>query len=98
MIGEPETTTSDDVPAGAAFDAWRLYVLERAELAVLDRHAQLEYFASLALIAPTTHNTVPQRMRIDAERAALHFALDRRAVLPQSDANGRQATGEHWAP
>ncbi len=81
-----------DVPAGRAFDAWRIPVLERAAFVALGPRGQLEYLASLALLAPTTHNTVPQRMRIDAERSALHVALDRRAILPESDAIGRQAT------
>ena len=81
-----------DAPPGRAFDAWRIPVLERSAFGALDPREQLEYLASLALLAPTTHNTVPQRMRIDAERSALHVALDRRAILPESDANGRQAT------
>jgi len=81
-----------DVPPGGAFDAWRIPVLDRAQF---DRHGprqQLEYLASLALLAPTTHNTVPQRMHVDPDRRSIDFALDRRAILPQSDVNGRQAT------
>jgi hypothetical protein len=81
-----------DVPSGAQFDAWRIGILEPSELAGLDMRSRLEYFAALALIGPTTHNTVPQRMRVDVDAAAIHFALDRRAILPHSDANGRQAT------
>jgi hypothetical protein len=86
-----------DVPEGAAFDAWRARPLERAEFAALadgsDVSArQLEYLALLSLLAPTTHNTVPQRMRIDPSGGTLHFALDPRAILPHSDAAGRQAT------
>ncbi|MEO8623198.1 MAG: hypothetical protein ABI625_19130, partial [bacterium] len=87
-----DTNARGDVPPGPAFDAWRLRVLSPADFAVLGRTAQLEYLASLALVAPTTHNTVPQRMRVDPGASSLHFALDRRAILPQSDAAGRQAT------
>jgi hypothetical protein len=82
----------NDVPDGAAFDAWRLPVLTVSEFQTRDRRSQLEYLASLALLGPTTHNTVPQRFRIDAERSAIEFALDRRVILPESDAKGRQAT------
>ncbi|MGH7617058.1 MAG: hypothetical protein ACREPM_07520 [Gemmatimonadaceae bacterium] len=81
----------NDIPTGAPFDAWRLRPLAPSEFAVLGREEQLQYLAALALVAPTTHNTVPQRMRSDTGRMALHFALDRRAILPQSDASGRQA-------
>jgi hypothetical protein len=86
------TIPSGDADASRAFDAWRLPVFDRAGFDALDIGAQLKYLAALALVAPTTHNTVPQRMRIDAVAAALHFALDRSAILPQSDAHGRQAT------
>src|SRR5512138_2541464 len=86
-----------DVPEGVAFDSWRLAVLSPDEFATASgsaspSDAQLRYLASLALLAPSTHNTVPLRMRIDTSVAALDFALDRRAILPQSDAVGRQAT------
>lgn len=81
-----------DVPPGSAFDAWRVRGLERAEFNHLGAREQLEYFAAFALLAPTTHNTVPQRMRIDPDHRSIEFALDRRTILRQSDPNGRQAT------
>lgn len=86
-----------DVPNGAAFDAWRLELLDSGAFALLGGHPapnedQLRYFAALALLAPSTHNTVPLRMRVDPSAGALHFAVDRRAVLPHSDPVGRQAT------
>jgi hypothetical protein len=88
-----------DVPAGAAFDAWRIPVLSHAEFDALSSGAlvgaqQLEYLAQLALLAPTTHNTVPQRFRCGSSNGAalIEFALDRRAILPHSDPSGRQAT------
>lgn len=84
-----------DVPDGIVFDAWRLPVLQPDDLAPhgsSTREAQLRYLASLALLAPSTHNTAPVRIHIDAAKGALEFALARRAILPQSDAVGRQAT------
>ncbi len=89
---EVTTSTANDVPPGSAFDAWRVRVVERADFNHLGAREQLEYFAAFALLAPTTHNTVPQRMRVDHDRRSIEFALDRRAILRQSDANGRQAT------
>lgn len=91
------TDETRDVPDGIVFDSWRLAVLAHDEFATASGRAsptdaQLRYLASLALLAPSTHNTVPLRMRIDAAAGALDFALDRRAILPQSDAVGRQAT------
>lgn len=85
----------DDVPLGAPFDAWRLQPLPPNSFpstAELPNEAWLRHFASLALLAPSTHNTVPVRIRLDTAIRAIHFALDRRAILPQSDPVGRQAT------
>jgi len=81
-----------DIPVGAAFDAWRLRALGAAEAAGLDPRALLEYWACLGLLAPTTHNTVPQRIRISAAQSQMAFALDRRVILAESDPTGRQAT------
>ena len=89
---EVTTSTANDVPPGSAFDAWRVRVIDRAEFDQLGAREQLEYIATFALLAPTTHNTVPQRMRVDRHYRTIEFALDRRAILRQSDANGRQAT------
>jgi hypothetical protein len=81
-----------DIPVGGAFDAWRVPALDRVQFDGIGSREQLEYLASLALVAPTTHNTVPQRMHVDPVHRTIEFALDRRAILRQSDANGRQAT------
>ena len=82
------------IPDGAAFDAWRLAPLPLDELrgGATPNEQALRYFASLALLAPSTHNTVPVRFHLDATAGAIVFALDRRAILPQSDPVGRQAT------
>ena len=84
-----------DVPDGSAFDPWRLSLLGIEQFAASRENPaaeHLRYLASLALLAPSTHNTVPLRLHIDAPERALEFALDRRAILPHSDAVGRQAT------
>lgn len=87
-----------DVPDGEPFLPWKLRVLSPDELAALspsrDRvaPAQLAYIASFAVLAPTTHNTVPQRFRLRAEERKLQIWLDRSRVLPASDPVGRQAT------
>lgn len=87
-----------EVPAGVPFDLWRLRALSPEEFEALGAAGgarlsptQLAYLASLALLAPTTHNTVPQRFRL-GDDGALGVWLDRRAVLTASDAKGRQAT------
>jgi hypothetical protein len=63
-----------DVPDAEPFLPWKLRVLSRDELSALspsrDRmtDAQLAYIASFAVLAPTTHNTVPQRFRESCPR------------------------------
>ncbi|HTJ21822.1 MAG TPA: hypothetical protein VL383_05475 [Gemmatimonadaceae bacterium] len=88
--------TIDDVPNGDAFASWRLAALDpdafAASAGTMSIETRLHYLASLALLAPSTHNTVPLRLRIDSDAGAIEFALDRCAILPQSDAVGRQAT------
>lgn len=81
-----------DALPGAAFAAWSLRTLSRAEIGELSTRERLAYFACWALLAPTSHNTVPQRFRLFPESNALEFWLDRAAVLPESDVAGRQAT------
>lgn len=86
-----------DVPASAAFSAWRLRTLSRDDFAVYGdaperlSAAQLGYLAWLGLLAPTSHNTVPQRFRLQPESGVLSIWLDREFVLPESDPTGRQA-------
>lgn len=55
-------------------------------------NAQLAYLAELNLLAPTSHNTVPQRFVLVPERASLEIWVDREFVLPASDPLGRQAS------
>jgi hypothetical protein len=61
---------------------------------------QLRYLAGFGLLAPTSHNTVPQRFRLLPASAKLEVLADRRFVLPESDATGRQclvSLGCCWA-
>ncbi len=53
---------------------------------------QLLRLAGYALLAPTTHNTVPQRFEPREADGALALWVAREAVLPESDPVGRQAT------
>lgn len=85
-----------DVPPGEAFSAWRLKVLSPEDLAELAEPgtptslAQLAYLAWYNLLAPTSHNTVPQRFRLRPQEGVLEVWLDRQFVLPASDVVGRQ--------
>jgi hypothetical protein len=51
---------------------------------------QLAYLASFGLLAPSSHNSVPQRFRLVPEAGRIEVAIDRRFVLPASDPSGRQ--------
>ncbi|MFN7144935.1 MAG: hypothetical protein ACK4YP_14255 [Myxococcota bacterium] len=78
------------------FDAWDLDPLDAAAFAALGggsapSRAQLAHLAAWALLAPTTHNTVPQRFEL-RDDGVLRVWLARDAVLPASDPVGRQAT------
>lgn len=80
-----------DVLPGEAFSAWRLRVLSQAGFDALSPELQLAYLAWLDLLAPTSHNTVPQRFYLDAEARRLDVFIDREYVLAASDPTGRQA-------
>lgn len=54
--------------------------------------AQLEYLASFGVLAPTSHNTVPQRFKLLPASSSMKIFVDRHFVLPESDPKGRQAT------
>jgi len=84
-----------EVPAGPAFDAWRVPLLSPEEFAALGNggawsRAQLRYLASFGLLAPSSHNSVPQRFRLMPEQGCIELSIDRRSVLPASDPSGRQ--------
>lgn len=52
---------------------------------------QLRYLCQYALLAPTSHNTIPERFRIDSDNQRVEIFLDRFFVLSESDPKGRQA-------
>jgi hypothetical protein len=85
-----------DLPDGDAFLAWRLRSFTPAEFRGLSvdwlSRKQLAYLAWCGLLAPTSHNTVPQWFELLPEINALRVWLDRSRVLPASDPSGRQAT------
>ncbi|MCX4240265.1 nitroreductase family protein [Paraliomyxa miuraensis] len=92
-----ESEGEADVPPGQAWQAWRVKILPEPAFRALGGHeglsgAQLAYLAAFGLLAPTSHNTVPQRFEPIERRSELRVWLDRRAVLPESDSCGRQAT------
>ena len=53
--------------------------------------AQARYLLGFSLLAPSTHNSVPQAYALDLEHSRIHVLLNRRHVLPGSDRSGRQA-------
>jgi hypothetical protein len=87
-----------DVPSGPAYDAWNLNALSTQEFEDLAEgndplsRAQCIYLASFGLLAPTSHNTVPERFQLLPRPRKIAVWLDRQFVLPQSDSSGRQAT------
>jgi len=85
-----------DLPGGDAFLAWRLRSLTPVEFRGLSvdwlSRKQLAYLAWCGLLAPTSHNTVPQWFELLPEMKAIRVWLDRSRVLPASDPSGRQAT------
>jgi len=89
----------DDILEGSDYAPWRLELLGFEEFTALEvgdepsrlSKAQLEYLASFGVLAPTSHNTVPQRFVLKPESGALELWLDRKFVLTASDVVGRQA-------
>lgn len=89
--------TVEDVAKQDAFAAWRVRTLSPADFEALGTGdslsaRQLAYLVCFGVLAPTSHNTVPQRFAIDEGDGSLILLLERRRVLPQSDPVGRQAT------
>jgi len=53
--------------------------------------SQIVYLLRYSLLAPSSHNSVPQLYRIDAAAGAVDVLLDRERILPASDPTGREA-------
>jgi hypothetical protein len=89
---------SADVRASDPFELWQLSVLSPEDFAALGTPsgdlspAQLRHLAAYDLLAPTSHNTIPQRFLFPGEGNTLEIWLDRAVVLAASDPSGRQAS------
>lgn len=70
---------------------WEQPVVSRELFAQATADEQLRYICQFGLLAPTSHNTVPQRFRLDADQMSVELLLDRKFVLAYSDRVGRQA-------
>lgn len=89
-------TPEDVTLADPIFDAWRLPELTPAAFRELGSGPvpnlqQLRYLAGFALLAPTSHNTVPQRLALSALDGAIDVFVSTSDILPESDCKGRQA-------
>lgn len=92
-----ESSVVQDIPVGDAFNPWRLKILSQDEFLSLGHkckeslsNLQLAYLCNFNILAPTSHNTIPQRFHI--ANGKLRIYLDRMFVLAESDPTGRQAT------
>lgn len=90
MLGDHQVT--DASSATAAIEPWPLEAFRAAgNTSARLSLAQLEHLAGFGLLAPTTHNTVPERFVFVEAEGAIELWLDRAAVLAASDPTGRQA-------
>ena len=81
-----------------AFESWNLPLLELEQFRALDADrqypvslAQARYLLGFSLLAPSSHNTVPQAYRLDLPHSRIELWLQRGRVLPASDPTGQQA-------
>lgn len=93
-IGYDQDVESD-VPGGSAFDAWRVPLLSRDEFWALSDvellcEEQLRYLVWFGTLAPSSHNTVPQRFRLRPRDRRIDVFVDPDSILPESDPTGRQ--------
>jgi hypothetical protein len=86
------------MPNRDVFAAWQLEPLSRADFQRLNGSAGsrlgadgLYHLLQFSLLAPSTHNSVPQAYEVDAKGQRIALSLRRRYVLPASDPSGRQA-------
>ena len=98
ILRPSEPPQSSGAPASDPFELWRLSVFTAEEFAALGTSesdlslAQLRHLAAYNLLAPTSHNTVPQRFVFPKEGNAIEICLDREVILAASDPSGRQAS------
>jgi hypothetical protein len=81
----------DDIPDDTAYDCWRLKILSQQAFHSLPTLDQYKYICSFGLLAPTTHNSVPQRFSLDEDKRRIALFIDTTYILPQSDPAGKQA-------
>lgn len=101
-ILRPSTIRAPGAASGGdPFELWRLEPLTLAEFSKLGDEgaaphqlslAQLRYLAAYNLLAPSSHNTVPQRFLFPRQANAIDVYLDRAVILAASDPVGRQAS------
>ncbi len=86
-----------DLPQGQAFDAWKVKILTQKDfnsLALKKNEIsaeQLLYLCHFGLLAPTSHNSSPERFRIFPDKNIIQVLVDRKYILTNSDPSGRQA-------
>jgi len=94
---EPPPANSEP-PASDPFELWQLAALSPEDFCALGRSdgnlslAQLQHLAAYDLLAPSSHNTVPQRFLFPSEGNTIEICVDREVVLGASDPSGRQAS------
>lgn len=81
-----------------AFVAWQLPLLEPAEFQALGPAngrsigvEQAKYLLRFSLLAPSSHNTVPQAYALDRDSDRIAVFLRQQLVLRESDPDGREA-------
>jgi hypothetical protein len=98
ILRPSEPPQAGHVPATDPFGLWQLSALSPQDFAALGTPAgdlslaQLRHLATYNLLAPTSHNTVPQRFLFPDEGNAIEICVDREVVLNASDPSGRQAS------
>jgi hypothetical protein len=84
--------------ASSVFSAWDVEILSRSRFRALNaasahtlNAAQARYLLGFSVLAPSSHNSVPQLYELDLAGQAIGVLMDRRRVLAASDPSGRQA-------
>jgi hypothetical protein len=70
---------------------WNTRLLSLKEFNKLECIDQLKYLGIFGSLAPTTHNTVPERYKIYPDLKSIQLFIDSDYILPASDKVGRQA-------
>lgn len=84
------TNTAPDVLEHKPFEAWKLSIIKKEMFDSFSKIEQLKYLAYFGLLAPTTHNVVPERFTFDEKKYTITLHADLQYVLPLSDPTGLQ--------